>query len=180
MTSTRRYDPDRRDRIIEAALDIMAEHGLANTTHRRVAELADVSLGSMTYHFNGMDELIAQAFSRLAATTTDQFTCRMAQARDKDEARDAVVELICGDVWANPRNMRLVYELYANAARRPALQDIWQSWTRDSAKALELHFAPDVARALNVVIEGGTIHNSIQPGLLSRAEIARMVALLTA
>ena len=34
-------------------------------SHRIVAEAADVPLGSMTYHFDGFDDLIFQAFSPL-------------------------------------------------------------------------------------------------------------------
>ena len=54
----RRHDPQRRDRIIDACLEVLAEHGVAGTSHRRVAAAAGVPLGSMTYHFTGMDELL--------------------------------------------------------------------------------------------------------------------------
>ena len=57
-TTKRRYDPERRDRIIEAALEVIATHGVAGTTHRRVAEVADVPLGAMTYYFQGMEQLL--------------------------------------------------------------------------------------------------------------------------
>ncbi|PJI52608.1 TetR family transcriptional regulator, partial [Methylobacterium radiotolerans] len=30
----RRFDPDRRARIVRATLDVVAEHGVAGTTHR--------------------------------------------------------------------------------------------------------------------------------------------------
>lgn len=59
--SKRRLDPDRRSRIIDAALDVIAEKGVAGTTHRRVAAMADVPLGSMTYRFHSMDELLREA-----------------------------------------------------------------------------------------------------------------------
>jgi len=44
----RRKDPGRRDRIIDACLEVIAEHGVAGTSHRRVAAAAGVPLGSMT------------------------------------------------------------------------------------------------------------------------------------
>ena len=55
---TRRNDPNRRDRIIDACLRVIAEVGVAGASHRKIAEAADVPLGSMTYHFTGMDELL--------------------------------------------------------------------------------------------------------------------------
>ena len=55
---TRRYDPDRKDRILEAALEVIADHGVAGTTHRSIAARADVPLGSTTYHFETLDDRI--------------------------------------------------------------------------------------------------------------------------
>ena len=76
-TGLRRYDPDRRDRIIAACLDVIAENGVAGTSARKVAEAADVPLGSVTYHFTGMGELLHEAFSRYAHAASDQFAERM-------------------------------------------------------------------------------------------------------
>ena len=66
----RRHDPQRRDRIIDASLEVIAEHGVAGTSHRRVAAAADVPLGSMTYHFEGMDELLDDVLTRLKERRT--------------------------------------------------------------------------------------------------------------
>ncbi|MDF2847508.1 MAG: TetR family transcriptional regulator, partial [Oerskovia sp.] len=44
MTGVRRVDPDRKDRIVDAALDVIAEHGVGGATHRVVAAAADVPL----------------------------------------------------------------------------------------------------------------------------------------
>lgn len=62
---SRRTDPERRARIIDATLDMIAQHGVASITHRKIAAAAaaDVPLGSMTYHFAGMQELLKDAFS---------------------------------------------------------------------------------------------------------------------
>ncbi|SCC68911.1 transcriptional regulator, TetR family [Kosakonia oryziphila] len=42
--------PQRRERILEATLDTIAEHGIQAVTHRKIASCADVPLGSMTYY----------------------------------------------------------------------------------------------------------------------------------
>lgn len=47
----RRYDPERRQRIIDAAITVVGERGIAALSHRAVAAAADVPLGSTTYHF---------------------------------------------------------------------------------------------------------------------------------
>ena len=56
-------------------------------------------------------------------------------AKTKDEAREAVVELICGGVWATERNMRLSYELYAYSTRNEAIRAVFVDWMARSRRA---------------------------------------------
>ncbi|MCF4125811.1 TetR/AcrR family transcriptional regulator [Methylobacterium sp. SyP6R] len=176
---TRRYDPDRRTRILRAALDTIAEHGVAGTTHRRIAAAADVPLGSMTYHFAGLDDLLTEAFTLLADTVSARFTERLAAAVTRAEACEAVVDLVVDDDWATPRNLLLSYELYAYAARVPALRSVMQEWMGKSRAALEQHFSPETARALDAMIEGLSIHRSVDRAPADRDEVRGIVARLT-
>ena len=176
----RRLDPDRRSRIIDATLDIIAEHGVARTTHRKVAEAADVPLGSMTYHFSGMDELLTEAFRRLAATVSTHFTELLVMAGTPDEARQAVVAIITDASWTNTRHLLLSYELYAFAARNPALQAVMRDWMEASRLALERHFDHDTARTLDALIEGLTIHRSVDPEPVDATRIRAIIDKLTA
>jgi TetR/AcrR family transcriptional regulator, regulator of biofilm formation and stress response len=173
--TARRHDPGRRDRIIDAALDVIAEHGVAGTTHRKVAAAADVPLGSMTYHFTGLEDLLTAAFSRLAEQVSTRFNERLARAGSQEQAREAVVDEIIGEPEVLPRNLLLSYELYAFASRHPALRAVMRDWMRRSRRALEQHFDPDTSRALDALIEGLMIHRSVDPAPASRAEIRTMV-----
>lgn len=177
--SRRRYDPDRRNRIIEAALDVIEIHGVAGATHRRIAEAANVPLGSMSYHFNGLDEVFVAAFSLLAETVSAKFVELLDAAKTRDEAREAVVELICGDVWATERTMRLSYELYAYSMRNEAIRAVFIDWMARSRRALEKHFSRRTADALDTIIEGATIHNTAQPDTVTREVVRWMVLNLT-
>jgi DNA-binding transcriptional regulator YbjK len=51
-----------RSRMLEAVLEIAVEDGMRAVRHRAVAERAGVSLGSTTYHFSSIEELIFSAF----------------------------------------------------------------------------------------------------------------------
>ncbi len=51
-----------RARILQAVLDIAVEHGMRAVRHRAVAKKAGVSLGSTTYHFSSIEDLITSAF----------------------------------------------------------------------------------------------------------------------
>lgn len=157
----RRYDPDRRDRIIDACLDVIAEVGVAGASHRRIADAADVPLGSMTYHFDGIHDLLHEAFARFATTVSARFDRRMAAATDAEAARDAVVAIILEDVFGDRRELVLAHELYTLAARDPSYRDLTTQWMERSRAALERHFDPETARLLDALIEGLTIHRAL-------------------
>lgn len=61
MTSTARSEP-RKQVITRAALCVIAEGGLRAATFRRIATRAEVPLGSLTYYFSGIEELLDHAF----------------------------------------------------------------------------------------------------------------------
>lgn len=181
MTSKakRRYDPDRRDRIIDTALDVIARHGVAGTTHRRVAEAADVPLGAMTYYFKGMSELLEEAFARLADTMSSQFRAMLEAATTQDQARQAIVDWACSEMWTSERNLVLVFELTAYAAREPALRPQLQRWMGLSEAYLSSHFGATTAKALDAFVDGVVMHNIMSRNHITRQEVTQCVARLT-
>lgn len=175
MSTGRRNDPTRRQRIIEATLEVIASRGVAGTTHRRIADEAGVPLGSVTYYFDSLEALISDAFLQLAARSSALFGARLEAASDRSAAVDAVVDIIAGTIWAEPRTLLLSYELYAFAARHPAVGAVMQQWMDSSRQALERFFDPLTARALDALVEGIGIHNSIDRAPLDREAIRIIV-----
>ncbi|MGC5165440.1 TetR/AcrR family transcriptional regulator [Luteimicrobium sp. DT211] len=173
----RRVDPGRRDRIVDACLDVIAASGVAGTSHRTVAAAADVPLGSMTYHFTGMDELLREAFTRFAAAQSEGLEDAMAAASDRDEARDAVVALVTGT--AGRRDLVLTHELYTLAAREPAFRDLTNAWMARSRRALERHFDPETTRMLDALVEGLAIHRALDTDPAQAADAAEAVRRIT-
>jgi len=53
---------DAKQKIILATLDIIKDDGMRAIRHRAVAAKAQVSLGSTTYHFKDIEDLISSAF----------------------------------------------------------------------------------------------------------------------
>lgn len=175
----RRFDPERRDRIIAAALDVIAEAGVAGASHRKIAARADVPLGSMTYHFTGMEEVLREAFTRFAATIAVRFEARMAQATTFDEARAAVVDLIHEDLTGSARELVLTQELYTLAAREPLYREITHAWMKQSRDALVRHFDPATCRMLDALIEGLSLHAALDIEEHHRSATAEAVARIT-
>lgn len=175
----RRNDPDRRDRIIDACLEVISRSGVAGTSHRKVAAQAAVPLGAMTYYFDGMDDLLQEAFTRFATSISDRFERRMAAAADADAARRAVAAIVLEDVFGDDRELVLSHELYTLAARESAYRSITTDWMERSRTALERHFDPETARMLDALIEGLTIHRALSSHVRDPHEVEIAVARVT-
>ncbi|MEV0485022.1 TetR family transcriptional regulator [Streptomyces sp. NPDC050508] len=150
----RRYDPERRQRIIDAAIRVVGEKGIAGLSHRSVAAEADVPLGSTTYHFTTLDELMVAALRQ----ANEAFAKVIASRGGLEDPRtDLAGELAgwMGEWLAGDRTgVELEYELYLAALRRPALRPVADEWTRDLAEQLARRTDPVTARALVALIDG--------------------------
>ncbi|KFI52522.1 TetR/AcrR family transcriptional regulator [Bifidobacterium callitrichos] len=157
----RRFDPERRERIIDACLDVIAARGVSGTSHRAVAAAADVPLGSMTYHFDGMSDLLHQAFERFVQHSIDVFAGRMRDARTVDEACEIIARHIEGDLLATQRDLAINLEFYTLAARDPAYRDLTDRWMTASLEQLERFFDEPTAQLIDAMIEGLTLHRAL-------------------
>jgi len=178
--ATGHTDPQRRERILAATLDHIAEEGVAGVSHRKIAVRAGVPLGSMTYHFAGIDDLLREAFTRFADRIVAVFEQHLARAGTPEEAREAVTDLIHALSDGPRRDLVLAHELYALAARRDAYRELTGTWMARSRHLLERHFDADTARQLDALIEGLTLHRSLdtspQSRDLTRAAVRRMTS----
>lgn len=167
----RRYDPDRKARILDAALDVLVEQGMAGMTHRHVAARADVPLGSVTYHFASLTELQTQAFAHFVELQTAVFETLFEDVGTREEFVEVLVDL----VHASPVRQRsavLGFELHLAALRNPELRVLAQTWTRSSQEVLARFTGADDAARLDALLEGMIMHALLATGPRSR-EAAR-------
>ena len=178
-TAARRFDPDRRDRIVDAARDVISDHGLTGLTARRVATAAAVPLGSVSYHFDGLADLVREAFTRHAESMAVVFRAHFTPVPDRAAMLEAAVDFVHGEAGASRRDWVVAYELYLAALREPALREITQAWMEGSRAVLQRVLDPDTARALDGVMEGLTMHAMFStappPRESTRAVLARVL-----
>lgn len=152
--AARRYDPERRQRIIDAAIRVVGAKGLAGLSHRTVAAEADVPLGSTTYHFKTLDELMVAALRQANEGFAKVIAARGAL---EDPGADLAGELagLMGEWLAGDRTgVELEYELYLAALRGPALRPVAAEWVQDLAEPLARRTDPVTARALVALVDG--------------------------
>ncbi|HEX2075100.1 MAG TPA: TetR family transcriptional regulator C-terminal domain-containing protein [Geodermatophilus sp.] len=153
------------------ALDVIADVGVAGASHRAIARAADVPLGSLTYHFSSLDELLTAAFTRHVDTVAARFDERMRTAGDRETALEHLVEHLTGDLLGSGRDLVLAVELYVAAARNPALRAVTQDWMSRSRRSLERHFDPVTARELDALVEGLVLHSALSTEPMDRDQI---------
>jgi len=139
---------ERRDEIARAVIDVVAEHGGRGLTHRKVAEAAGVPLGSTTYHFETLDDLI-MAGLELAA---DRNLAMMRRAAERLEPGDDVAswltDLVIEMVTTWRESNISERELYLEAIRSPALRPAATRWDDEFVDILEEHFGDREAARL--------------------------------
>lgn len=171
----RRHDPHRRERIIEAAVEVISEAGLPALTHRTAAARADVPLGSTTYHFLSLDELIDAAVH----TVADRNVARLRDWADSlpDDA-DLSAELAAFIVLLATEHRQtsvLAYELYGSALRRPALRAASTSWDEMLTKAFESRVDGTTARALTAMFNGLLHQALVSPTKPNHADLEQVL-----
>jgi DNA-binding transcriptional regulator YbjK len=151
---TARRDPEaRRQQIVTAAVRAIVEVGIGNVTHRRIAALAGVPLGSTTYYFPTLDDLVATA---LREVTEYARAGLEAWADELTVSRDLPATFVdLAKRYLDDRGQALLeYELLLAAARTPELRPVAQLWI-DGLRGICARFAgPQRGFALAALIDG--------------------------
>ncbi|MER7170521.1 TetR/AcrR family transcriptional regulator [Streptomyces mesophilus] len=150
----RRYDPDRRQRIIDAAIRVVGEKGIGGLSHRSVAAEADVPLGSTTYHFKTLDDLLVAAL-RQANEGFGKAVRERAPLLAPDADLAAELAQLTGEWLGGDRTgVELEYELYLAALRRPALRPVAAEWCASVEEILVRRVDRVTARAVVALLDG--------------------------
>lgn len=156
----RRDAPSTRERILRAALELIGREGIAAVSNRRLAVAAEVSLGSLTYHFPSQALLLQESLllyvseevARLEAIATD---LRTRSPRPSTEEVAAAVERVATESVDRPEQVAEL-ELHLRASRDPALQDAsrrcFAAYEGVAAAALEALGVPDAPRHAHAVV----------------------------
>ncbi|MCW8880241.1 MAG: TetR/AcrR family transcriptional regulator [Kangiellaceae bacterium] len=68
-----------KNKILDAAEELFAEHGFAETSLREITAKAEVNLASVNYHFGSKKSLIESVFDRFMESFTNQLMTEMAE-----------------------------------------------------------------------------------------------------
>lgn len=110
---------DRREQILEAALDVFAEEGFDGATTKEIATRADVTHGLIYFYFPKKVDLFHAAFEHQAQS--DFARLDFADERDSTDAPEEILRRIVArvlDVLGSPRSMRIWRMMVRMSANR--------------------------------------------------------------
>jgi AcrR family transcriptional regulator len=155
-----------RQRLItDAAIAVIAEHGLANVTHRLVANRAGVSLAATTYYFKTKADIVCVASAQLLAGYVDAFS-RFAERRRADEGfsfRDFVIRAVMNATDKHRTGSLAWCEIVLDGARHQETRTLARIWF---ARLFEVW--SDIAQMLGVE----------EPASVARSAIDTLIGLL--
>lgn len=138
---------DVQRRILDAAVEVMLEHGYAGASTLRIQERAEVSRGRLLHHFPSRDALLIAAAHHLAKARVGELPSEHSWPDDLGERIDAVVDRMAltftqGYFWA-------ATELWVAARTHVDIRDALLPGEREIARAvrnaMDGFFGPDLS-----------------------------------
>ena len=115
---------DTQDQILDAVLAVIVRNGVQGLTFRAVAAEADVALGSLNYHFDDKDALIAAAFRRAAERVIEATEGSAADIEDPEEAVGTFIRGVFSEEFLNEDYLALRLSLWAVGRFEPEIAAI--------------------------------------------------------
>ncbi len=112
--------------IIDAARSLIGTQGLFATTLRDVARASEVALGTVTYHFDGIDAVLAGVLAEEMVDFSEPVTAAAAGAPTGAAGLDTIVEGLLASDDRAIQHWRLWLDFWALAAHVPRY-GTWQS-----------------------------------------------------
>ena len=147
MGEADRASPSTADRILEAALAVLAREGIAGVSMRAVSREAGVALGLANYHFENKTELICAALRRIG--TKDMELVSAETGMDASDRLRQSLRHALDPAFLTPSYLSLRLQLWSLAGVDPAFADINQTAQRRYLEGLTDLLAaarPDLAR----------------------------------
>ena len=157
MVGKKASEATRREDILRAAHDVAARQGLEALTLRAVAARADVSHGTVLFHFKRKSELITSLLDRvLYATAVLRVPEDIREISRPSERLHAVLRAEMDRLSTDPRHFRLFLEY-------------WTIGVRNAAVRLRIRAALDAYRAAFHML-GGEVVNAELSSTVNRSQ----------
>ncbi len=119
---------ERRLQLVDATIRVMAEHGVAAATTRRIAAEAGTTLATVHYCFESKQALLREVITTIVNQLTSPARREVPTGVELPILVRAMLEELWDIVESEPKRQQLTYELTQFALREPDLAELarWQ------------------------------------------------------
>jgi TetR/AcrR family transcriptional regulator, regulator of biofilm formation and stress response len=162
----------RRELLLRATVELLADGGPRAVTHRAVAARAGVPQASTTYHFESIQQLTDEALRLHLSQRTAELEAMIASATTQGGSTEDIARVLAEMLITRSHEIATAqFEVYLQAGRNPELRDHVEQTLRTFEKITEsvLAFlgAREPGRAAPVfvaLIDGFLLHRVARPG----------------
>lgn len=179
----------RRQAVVDAALRVVGEKGIAGVTHRAVAAEAGITPGLTTYYFPTVDSLLEATLGGFVEEELARLQQAMAVLEETgpDADRGAVLGAVFQAVAVEPEQQVAQFELYLESARRPGLRKVardcllgYAALARLALTRLGSDRADEGSRAFVALLDGIALQQIVDPdpSFIERVALPAVLAVL--
>lgn len=174
----------RRAALIEAAIEVAAEKGMAGVTHRAVTERAGLPLATVGYFFDSITDLAVEALrSKVAEDTATMWRlCDLLQQQERGPGETAAAFAAAAGATSRTDGLAFI-EALLHAARTPDLRPVAEEVLRTGRETVtavtDAAGAPDSdAGAFLALVHGYLLHSLAAPELIDAEALLRGIRAL--
>src|SRR3954469_8489157 len=123
VVARRKSGQERIEEILRGTLEVIRRQGLGAVTHRTVADVSGVPLGSLTYYFAAKQDLLRAALRLFVAEDGARLRALAEELLASGVKGPEVVERFASVLEAEADGGAAQFELYLEASRDPELRE---------------------------------------------------------
>ena len=172
---------ERRRRIADVAIDVIAREGLSAATVRRIADEAGFSTTAVTHYFADKQELLSWTFEVLAGIGVERFEAVLAQT--PGDIVGALMTMTASDA-GTVRRWRAYLAFWDQAARDPQFAALHRGSTQAGldgiarvvrARLGERADVAKISRLLSAVVQGISLQVLVEQDAWSEAKVRSLL-----
>ncbi|MEB0000306.1 MULTISPECIES: TetR/AcrR family transcriptional regulator [unclassified Cryobacterium] len=172
----------KREQILDASVQVFGTGGAAAVTHRAVARVARVPLGSTTYYFTDRNDLLLQTMAHARRTEAARLAAIVEALHGEltvERSVEVLTEMFFDKTVADPLYDLALFEMFMEATRNITVRNEARGWSTMIGALVDRVLPasePTVPRATVVQIVAclidGLMLEAVSNGQLSVADLA--------
>lgn len=150
----------RSAQIVVAASQVIAREGIHGLTHRAVAREANVPLGSTTYYFRDLDDLLNAVVIKAIGLFREEMQ-RWLILHHEDPVPDMLTAFIMSKI-NNINELTREYEIFTAAISRPSMRPYALEWSDTVIELLKTVVPANAALPLGTVMNGFLVRGLLE------------------